>query len=55
MSVARFVGIGVGEHDKGHLRLDRAVPDVEAVADLLGTSSNARCCATLLSSRRGTA
>src|SRR5271165_5002879 len=35
MTVARFVGIGVGEYDKGHLRLDRAVPDVEAVAGLL--------------------
>ena len=35
MAVARFIGIGVGEYDEGHLRLQRAVPDVEAVADLL--------------------
>ncbi len=35
MTVARFVGIGVGEYDKGHLRLDRAVSDVEEVAGLL--------------------
>ena len=35
MAVSRFVGVGVGEYDKGHPRLDRAVPDVEAVAGLL--------------------
>ena len=38
MTVARFVGIGVGEYDQGHLRLDHAVPDVEAVAGLLENS-----------------
>ncbi len=38
MAVARFVGIGVGEYDNGHLRLERAVPDVEAVAGLLEDS-----------------
>src|SRR6266496_4416857 len=35
MAVSRFVGVGVGVYDKGHPRLDRAVPDVEAVAGLL--------------------
>ena len=35
MAVGRFVGIGVGEYDEGHLRLGRAGPDVEEVADLL--------------------
>ena len=35
MAVSRFVGVGVGEYDKGHPRLDHAVPDVEAVAGLL--------------------
>jgi hypothetical protein len=38
MALARFVGIGVGEYDKGQLRLEHAVPDVEAVADLLEES-----------------
>ena len=38
MAVARFVGVGVGHYDKGHLRLDRAVPDVEQVASLLEAS-----------------
>jgi len=38
MATARFVGVGVGEYDKGHLRLNSAVPDVEAVADLLEDS-----------------
>jgi hypothetical protein len=39
VALARFVGIAVGEYDKGQLRLERAVPDVEAVAGLLGNSS----------------
>jgi hypothetical protein len=38
MTLARFVGVGVGEYDRGHLRLDRAVPDVERVAALLMSS-----------------
>jgi hypothetical protein len=38
MALARFVGIGVGEYDKGQLPLERAVPDVEAVAGLLDGS-----------------
>jgi len=38
MAVARFVGVGVGDYDQAHLRLDRAVPDVEQVARLLETS-----------------
>src|ERR1700730_6016193 len=38
MAVARFVGIGVGQYDTGQPPLDRAVPDVEAVADLLKDS-----------------
>ena len=38
MAVSRFVGVGVGAYDKGHPRLERAVPDVEAVAGLLGSS-----------------
>jgi hypothetical protein len=38
MAVARFVGVGVGEYDQDHLRLDRAVPDVEQVASLLEAS-----------------
>ena len=36
MGAARFVGVGVGEYDDGHARLERAVPDVEALAALLG-------------------
>jgi tetratricopeptide (TPR) repeat protein len=35
MSAARFIGVGVSEYDKGHPRLDHAVPDVNAVAGLL--------------------
>ena len=35
MAVSRFVGVGVGVYDKGHPRLEHAVPDVEAVAGLL--------------------
>ena len=35
MAVARFVGVGVGEYDSGHPRLEHAVADVEAIADLL--------------------
>jgi tetratricopeptide (TPR) repeat protein len=38
MALARFVGIGVGRYDTGQLPLERAVPDVEAVADLLKDS-----------------
>ena len=38
MAVARFVGVGVGEYDNGHPRLEHAVPDVEAVAGLLEAS-----------------
>ena len=38
MAVARFVGIGVGQYDNGQLPLERAVPDVEAVAGLLKDS-----------------
>jgi tetratricopeptide (TPR) repeat protein len=38
MAVARFVGVGVGEYDNGHPRLEHAIPDVEAVADLLEAS-----------------
>jgi Caspase domain len=38
MAVARFVGVGVGEYDKGHLRLEHAVSDVEKVAALLESS-----------------
>ena len=38
MVVARFVGVGVGEYDNGHPRLEHAVPDVEAVAGLLEAS-----------------
>ena len=36
MAVSRFVGVGVGEYDKGHPRLEHAVPDVEKVAGSAG-------------------
>jgi tetratricopeptide (TPR) repeat protein len=36
LGVARFVGIGIGEYDDGHAPLERAVPDVDAFAGLLG-------------------
>jgi len=32
MAVARFVGVGVGQYNNGHPRLEHAVPDVEAPA-----------------------
>lgn len=35
MSGARFVGVGVGEYDKGLGKLPRAVPDVQEFAGLL--------------------
>jgi hypothetical protein len=38
MAAARFVGIGVGQYDNGQLPLEHAVPDVEAVAELLEDS-----------------
>ena len=38
MPGARFVGVGVGEYDHGHEALGHAVPDVEALARLLGRS-----------------
>jgi hypothetical protein len=38
MSGARFVGVGVGEYDKGYGKLPCAVPDVQAFADLLPDS-----------------
>ena len=38
MAGARFVGIGIGEYDTGHPRLEHAVPDVETVAGLLEAS-----------------
>ena len=56
MAVARFVGIGVGEYDTGQLPLEHAVPDVEAVADLLeGLFRMHGACAILWSRRRGIA
>jgi hypothetical protein len=36
--VARFIGIGVGEYDRGHARLDHAVDDVRQVASRLAES-----------------
>jgi hypothetical protein len=36
VSVARFVGVGVGRYDHGHPELERAVPDVEEFARRLG-------------------
>ena len=35
MSMARFIGVGVSEYDKGHPKLDHALSDVEAIAGLL--------------------
>ena len=36
MAAGRLIGVGVSEYGGGHARLDRALPDVEAVAALLG-------------------
>ena len=35
LTIARCVGIGVSEYDKGHDQLDHAVPDIEAFAGLI--------------------
>jgi hypothetical protein len=35
LAIARYVGIGVSEYDKGHKPLGHAVPDVEAFKGLV--------------------
>lgn len=42
MAIARYVGIGVSEYDKGHDQLDHAVPEAKAFGDWLRKLSSAR-------------
>jgi hypothetical protein len=53
MAMARFVGVGVGEYDKGHFQLNSAVPDVEAVVGLLEDSFECTVLRDPINSRHG--